>query len=168
VGGTPLNLWEVLRKCRKACDQGVLRTPHHQPPRGVLRTEPPTFRTPLKKAAVGVTRDRGSVEGAAGADRSWNGCRNARRASPNRADDALDQAVGASEGARISLAADQDPYPPLEVLRLLRGSLSKREIGQELFLSYDTIHTHTQSIYRKLGVSSRAEAVEEAKSRGIL
>jgi len=56
----------------------------------------------------------------------------------------------------------------LEVLRLLRGSLSKREIGQELFVSYDTIHTHTQSIYRKLGVSSRAEAVEAAKSRGIL
>jgi hypothetical protein len=28
VGGTPLNLWEVLRKCRKLCGQGVLRTPH--------------------------------------------------------------------------------------------------------------------------------------------
>ena len=28
VGGTPLNLWEVLSKCRKPCGQGVLRTPH--------------------------------------------------------------------------------------------------------------------------------------------
>jgi DNA-binding NarL/FixJ family response regulator len=35
-------------------------------------------------------------------------------------------------------------------------------------VSYDTIHTHTQSIYRKLGVSSRAEAIEVGKSRGIL
>ena len=40
------------------------------------------------------------------------------------------------------------------VLRLLRGSLSLREIGQELYLSQNTIKTHTQAIYRKLGVSS--------------
>ena len=32
VGGTLLNLWEVLRKCRKPCGQGVSRTPH----RGVI------------------------------------------------------------------------------------------------------------------------------------
>jgi LuxR family transcriptional regulator, maltose regulon positive regulatory protein len=45
------------------------------------------------------------------------------------------------------------------VLRLLRGSLSLREIGQELFLSPNTIKTHTQAIYRKLGVSTRHDAV---------
>jgi LuxR family maltose regulon positive regulatory protein len=56
----------------------------------------------------------------------------------------------------------------LDVLRLLRGSLSKREIGQELFVSYETIHSHTRSIYRKLGVSSRAEALGVARSRGLL
>jgi LuxR family maltose regulon positive regulatory protein len=56
----------------------------------------------------------------------------------------------------------------LVVLRLLRGSLSEREIGQELFLAHNTIHSHTRSIYRKLGVSSRAEAVEAARSRGLL
>ena len=46
-----------------------------------------------------------------------------------------------------------------DVLRLLRGSLSLREIGQELFLSPNTIKTHTQAIYRKLGVSTRHDAV---------
>jgi ATP/maltotriose-dependent transcriptional regulator MalT len=56
----------------------------------------------------------------------------------------------------------------LAVLRLLRGSLSEREIGNELFLTHNTIHSHTRSIYRKLGVSSRAEAVEAARSRGLL
>jgi LuxR family maltose regulon positive regulatory protein len=56
----------------------------------------------------------------------------------------------------------------LVVLRLLRGSLSEREIGQELFLTHNTIHSHTRSIYRKLGVSSRAEAIEAAESRGLL
>jgi LuxR family maltose regulon positive regulatory protein len=45
------------------------------------------------------------------------------------------------------------------VLRLLRGSLSLREIGQELYLSPNTIKTHTQAIYRKLGVSTRHDAI---------
>ena len=44
------------------------------------------------------------------------------------------------------------------MLRLLSGGLSEREIGRELFLSFNTVHSHVKSIYRKLGVSSRAEA----------
>ena len=56
----------------------------------------------------------------------------------------------------------------LVVLRLLRGTLSEREIGQELFLTHNTIHSHTRSIYKKLSVSSRTQAVEEARSRGLL
>ncbi len=53
------------------------------------------------------------------------------------------------------------------VLRLLGGSLSLREIGQELFVSANTIKTHTQAIYRKLGVSNRRDAVEQGKQLGI-
>ena len=55
-----------------------------------------------------------------------------------------------------------------EVLRLLRGSLSRREIAQQLFLSANTIKTHARAIYRKLGVSTRQEAVERARETGIL
>ena len=47
----------------------------------------------------------------------------------------------------------------LEVLALLSGGLSQREIGQELFLSFNTVHTHVKSVYRKLGVNSRSAAV---------
>ncbi len=54
------------------------------------------------------------------------------------------------------------------VLRLLRGPLSLREIGQELFLSANTIKTHTRAIYRKLGVSTRTEAVERGYETGLL
>jgi ATP/maltotriose-dependent transcriptional regulator MalT len=50
----------------------------------------------------------------------------------------------------------------LVVLRMLNGPLSERDIGRELYLSHNTIHSHTRSIYRKLGVSSRAEAVRQA------
>jgi LuxR family transcriptional regulator, maltose regulon positive regulatory protein len=54
------------------------------------------------------------------------------------------------------------------VLRLLRGSLSLREIGLELYVSPNTIKTHTQAIYRKLGVSTRHDAVEQGRQAGIL
>jgi LuxR family transcriptional regulator, maltose regulon positive regulatory protein len=53
------------------------------------------------------------------------------------------------------------------VLRLLGGSLSLREIGQELYVSANTVKTHTQAIYRKLGVSTRRDAVEQARLLGI-
>ena len=56
----------------------------------------------------------------------------------------------------------------LAVLRLLSGALSEREIGRELYVSHSTVHSHTKSIYRKLGVSSRAEALEQARLLGLL
>jgi LuxR family transcriptional regulator, maltose regulon positive regulatory protein len=54
------------------------------------------------------------------------------------------------------------------VLRALNGPLSERDIARELYLSHSTVHSHTQSIYRKLGVSSRAEAVRRARELGLL
>jgi LuxR family transcriptional regulator, maltose regulon positive regulatory protein len=52
------------------------------------------------------------------------------------------------------------------ILRLLATDLTLREIGRELYLSTNTVKTHTRSIYRKLGVSSRTEAVEAARTEG--
>jgi ATP/maltotriose-dependent transcriptional regulator MalT len=63
---------------------------------------------------------------------------------------------------------DQLSERELTVLRLLSGSLSEREIGRELYLSHSTVHSHVRSIYRKLGVSSRAEAVQQARRLGPL
>jgi LuxR family maltose regulon positive regulatory protein len=56
----------------------------------------------------------------------------------------------------------------LRVLRVLAGSLSLRDVGHELYLSRDTVKTHTRSLYRKLGVHSREEAVAAARARGWL
>jgi LuxR family maltose regulon positive regulatory protein len=56
----------------------------------------------------------------------------------------------------------------LDVLRLLATELSKREIGESLYLSFNTVQAHTRAIYRKLDVSSREEAVERAHQHGIL
>jgi LuxR family maltose regulon positive regulatory protein len=56
----------------------------------------------------------------------------------------------------------------LEVLSYLAAGLAKRDIGRVLFLSYNTIHSHTKSIYQKLRVSSRQAAVERARDLGAL
>lgn len=56
----------------------------------------------------------------------------------------------------------------LEVLRYLRGRLDNREIGGLMFISVNTVKTHLQSIYRKLGVESRTEAVRRAREVGLL
>ncbi len=54
------------------------------------------------------------------------------------------------------------------VLRLLPSSLSLREIGQELYLSPNTVKTHVQAAYRKLGVSTRQEAIARAHEIGVI
>ena len=54
------------------------------------------------------------------------------------------------------------------LLPLLTTHLSFREIGAELFVSPHTVKTQAISIYRKLGVSSRAEAVNVAREIGLL
>ena len=51
----------------------------------------------------------------------------------------------------------------LAVLRLLSTELSQREIGAELFISVNTVKSHARSIYRKLGVGTREEAVRRAR-----
>jgi ATP/maltotriose-dependent transcriptional regulator MalT len=56
----------------------------------------------------------------------------------------------------------------LVVLRMLKGPLTERDIGRELYLSHNTIHSHTKSIYRKLGVSSRRQAVQRALNLGLM
>jgi ATP/maltotriose-dependent transcriptional regulator MalT len=47
----------------------------------------------------------------------------------------------------------------IEVLQLLRGPLPRREIAAELRLSLHTVKSHTRIIYRKLGVSTRRDAI---------
>jgi LuxR family transcriptional regulator, maltose regulon positive regulatory protein len=56
----------------------------------------------------------------------------------------------------------------LAVLRLLPTRLSTREIGRELHVSVNTVRSQIRSVYRKLGATSRAEAVTQAQQLGLL
>ena len=56
----------------------------------------------------------------------------------------------------------------LSVLRLLPSELSQREIGDALFVSLNTVKSHARSIYRKMGVDTRDDAVDLARGLGLL
>ncbi|WP_219816642.1 LuxR C-terminal-related transcriptional regulator [Arthrobacter sp. ZGTC131] len=56
----------------------------------------------------------------------------------------------------------------LQVLRLLDSSLSGPEVARQLFVSLNTLRTHTRHIFEKLQVNSRAEAVRRAREHGVL
>jgi DNA-binding NarL/FixJ family response regulator len=55
-----------------------------------------------------------------------------------------------------------------EVIRLVAGGLTNREIGREIFVSESTAKFHVRNVMRKLGVHSRAEVAYAAGKRGLL
>jgi LuxR family maltose regulon positive regulatory protein len=67
-------------------------------------------------------------------------------------------------------ATGASPLSPAELrlLPYLQTHLTIREIGDRLFVSRNTVSSEVASIYRKLGVSSRSEAVEQATTLGLL
>jgi LuxR family maltose regulon positive regulatory protein len=75
---------------------------------------------------------------------------------------ALERAGATGAGASSLTAAE------LRLVPLLSTHLSFREIGERLYLSRNTVKTQAISVYRKLAVSSRAEAVERVRELGLL
>lgn len=82
--------------------------------------------------------------------------------------------TGAMGGAALPAARDSaDGASPLteRELQVLRGmslGQSNGEIGQELFLSEDTIKTHARRLFKKLGARDRAHAVAVGFRRGLV
>jgi LuxR family maltose regulon positive regulatory protein len=56
----------------------------------------------------------------------------------------------------------------IAVLRLLATDLSQREIGAQLYVSFNTVKSHTRMVFRKLGVQSREDAVARGRELGLL
>ena len=85
--------------------------------------------------------------------------------------------VSEVQALRERLARDRGPSVPgasslttaeLRVLPMLATHLSFPEIGAEMFLSPHTVKSQAMSIYRKLGVSSRNQAVTRSRELGLL
>jgi len=118
--------------------------------------------------------------------------RAATRDATRKAPDAATHDGGAAAHAQrlLTLAAPPQPQPPqpapfhsgeqppsdidplsereLQVLRLLGSELSGPEIARALFISHNTLRTHTKHIFTKLGVTSRRAAVRRARESGLL
>jgi NarL family two-component system response regulator LiaR len=105
----------------------------------------------------------------------WLGLRIAGRRKPNR------EAV-AGEVRVPAEAPVREPFSPntanqqslgvtareLEILSLIAGGLSNREIATQLFVSENTVKTHCARAFEKLGAARRTQAVQRCKELGLL
>ncbi|KQV65824.1 hypothetical protein ASC64_13075 [Nocardioides sp. Root122] len=89
--------------------------------------------------------------------------------------DGAREQTGDGRGARPGLVFGSDRWPvdmlsdrEMEVLRLLGSDLDGPAIARGLFVSLNTVRTHTKHIYAKLGVNSRRAAVSKAHQLGLL
>jgi LuxR family maltose regulon positive regulatory protein len=71
-------------------------------------------------------------------------------------------------GRRRSIGASSLTVAELRVIPYLATHLSTDEIGKRLFVSRNTIKSQTVSVYRKLGVNSRSDAVARAQEIGLI
>ena len=56
----------------------------------------------------------------------------------------------------------------LDVLRLIAAGFSNQEVADRLFISLNTVRTHTKNIHSKLDVHSRTQAIARAKEKGLI
>jgi LuxR family transcriptional regulator, maltose regulon positive regulatory protein len=89
----------------------------------------------------------------------------------------LAAALSSVDGGRAGVAAralrgvdgvEELSAREVEVLRALAGSGSLREVADALYISRNTIKTHTRALYAKLGVGTREEAVRRGRELGLL
>ena len=86
----------------------------------------------------------------------------------------VDEVVGVPPDPHLERASGSDrrrrpsPRRSFGCCPYLQTHLTIREIGERLFVSRNTVSSEVGSIYRKLGVSSRSDAVQQATAIGLL
>lgn len=152
--------------------QGDLRQAEHEAERGeALRRGPDP--SPLHVHALlvlaGIRAARGELSVAA---EELAGAREAIEsfADPGRLPELAAGVERSLKQARTgaALSVEEPTAAEFAVLRLLATELTQREIGRALYLSLNTVKTHTRGIYRKLGASSRDEAITRASALGLI
>lgn len=80
----------------------------------------------------------------------------------------LQPALGAKLASEPEATANDLSERETDVLRLIALGHTNAEIAEKLYISVRTVETHRAHIQQKLGVSSRAELVQSALSRGLI
>jgi LuxR family maltose regulon positive regulatory protein len=77
---------------------------------------------------------------------------------------------GEAPGSSTPVPWDVEPLSDreLEVLRLVAAGLTNAQIADRLFIAVSTVKSHTNSIYGKLGVQNRTQAVARAQELSLL
>ena len=101
-----------------------------------------------------------------------------RQASPAATEDASEGRVTAIDHVRPVMLSEtcgplslrQEPLTDreTEVLTLLATGMSNAEIGDELFISINTVKSHLKNVYGKLGVDNRTRALSTALELGVI
>jgi LuxR family maltose regulon positive regulatory protein len=93
----------------------------------------------------------------------------ARAPDPGNLPERLDEARRRrSAPARRLVPGEELSGRELDVLRLLATPRTQREIGDELYVSLNTVKTHAKNIFRKLDAPNREQAVARARERGLI
>jgi two-component system, NarL family, response regulator LiaR len=105
----------------------------------------------------------------------WLGLRIARRRKPTDETVAREVPVPAEATALKTFTrntANQQTFGitarELEILTLVAGGFSNREIATQLFVSENTVKTHCARAFEKLGAARRTQAVQRCKELGLL
>ena len=75
------------------------------------------------------------------------------------------QSFALNEGKREDLGITRRE---LEILALISQGMSNREIAQKLFVSENTVKTHSSRVFDKLGAKRRTQAVQLGKEFGLI
>ncbi len=126
-----------------------------------LRAEAPAPRVLLISGAGGISPRAARAAGAAGF---------ISKDSPASEIARMVRDVGAGKTVFMESTGPQAPAlteREREILSLIAAGATNREIAGALYLSPHTVKEHTSSLYRKLGVRNRAEAVQRSQRLGL-
>ena len=82
--------------------------------------------------------------------------------------DDVERRLRGKAARRSPVEVDELSAREMSVLRLLGSELSIAEIGDQLYVSRNTVKTHVRGIYRKLDAGTRAAALARARELGLL
>ncbi len=126
-----------------------------------LRAEAPAPRVLLMSGAGGISPRAARAAGAAGfISKDWP--------APEIAQ--MVRMVGDGKEVFKDVASREAPTlteRESEILELIAGGATNREIAETLYLSPHTVKEHTSTLYRKLGARNRADAVQRAQRLGL-